>query len=245
MFVEVDYQGTGLVSFADFILLLKDMGAMLSYEECQTLARPYSLSPSSYLPPSAYPSSNLNHLDSFREVKLKGSITGRERVKPSFGDFLSNHNLEDLVEEREKKRRQKQEHVQEESERWKYEDYEMEDDTEIQYPLFVKELSEMLEDVLDRQGGISLSAAARLPWVLKEFELVDVLMSQLEAMNAVHRRKTLITLQYAFENADVKRVSFYLSGCLVCRSHLSLSLSLSLSVFHRPENSMDSLSLPP
>ena len=206
MFVEVDFKGSGLVSFDEFVVLLKDMGAMFSYEESQHLARPYAIPPRHYVPESSYPSSNLNHLDQFRERKLIGSLNGRSKVKPGFGEFLSNHGLEDVLEDQENERKK---HAMTGNNAKG--DFPIEDDTMIQYPPFVKDLADMLEDLLDERGGLPMNP--RLPWVLKEFEFVDVLMTQLEAMNAVSRRKTLITLQYAFENADLKRVSECIYVC--------------------------------
>lgn len=182
-FVDVDSQGSGHIPFEKFCYILKDMGAMLSYEEYKVLALPFAIFED--LPPSKYPSSNLNHLESFRTKQLQGSLSGRSKVQSSFGSFLSNHALD--LDNRE--------------------DRSVDDltsDTLINYAEFVNELVNCLNELLDRQGGLPVTP--RLSWVLREFEFVDLLLSQLEGMTASNRRKVLITLQYALEAADIKEV---------------------------------------
>ena len=44
-----------------------------------------------------------------------------------------------------------------------------------------------------------------LPWLLREFELVDLLINQLELMMPGDRRRCLMALQYALANADLKQ----------------------------------------
>lgn len=82
------------------------------------------------------------------------------------------------------------------------------DTCRVEYPPFVQLLVEELETLLEAKGGLDLQSlnARRLPWVLKEMEFVDVLIAQLENMRATARRKVLITLQYALQNADAKQV---------------------------------------
>jgi hypothetical protein len=80
------------------------------------------------------------------------------------------------------------------------------DDSLLYYSDFVSELVKLLEQFIEKKGGLPVLTASKLPWVIKEFELVDLLLSQLESMNAMNRRKTLITLQYALENADINQV---------------------------------------
>jgi hypothetical protein len=43
-------------------------------------------------------------------------------------------------------------------------------------------------------------------WLLKEFELIDLLISQLELMSSSDRRRALMSLQYSLAAADVKQV---------------------------------------
>eukprot|EP01033_Poteriospumella_lacustris_P002266 gene2266-1657_t len=188
-FVEEDVQGSGVLSFAEFVSVVKSMGSMFSYHEYKVLAAPFVLEE----PPaaSAYPSSNLNHLKSFREAKLTGALRGKASTQGVIGDFLAEHHLGDIVQ-----RPITMADV----------DARVVDDSIIEYPPFVKMVVDELDALLEAKGGLDLTSASRLPWVLKEMEFVDVLITQLENMRATARRKVLITLQYALQNADTKQV---------------------------------------
>ena len=48
-----------------------------------------------------------------------------------------------------------------------------------------------------------------LPWLLREFELVDLLINQLELMMPGDRRRCLMALQYALAAADLKQEGGY------------------------------------
>lgn len=92
-FVEEDYQGSGLLSFLDFVGVLKDLGCMFSQHEYRVLAAPYVLAEDDHPAASAYPSSNLNHLSQFRDAKLTGALRGKAMTQSHFGDFLSEHGV--------------------------------------------------------------------------------------------------------------------------------------------------------
>lgn len=182
--MEVDLAGSGFVSFRDFCDVLRDMGVMMSHSEYVRLACPYALSPNVAVKPSSFPSSNLNHLQSFREVQLTGMLTGQQKLKPRFGEFLSQHGVLDENQDDEV-------------------EFMIEENTRIKYVDFVRDLADILEALIEQRGGLPLNP--RLDWTLKEFLFVDILISQLEAMTPTARRKTLLTLQYAFENADSEK----------------------------------------
>jgi len=44
-----------------------------------------------------------------------------------------------------------------------------------------------------------------VPWVIKEFDLIDLLLSQLESMDARSRRRLLMTMQYLLVSSDIKQ----------------------------------------
>ena len=54
-------------------------------------------------------------------------------------------------------------------------------------------------------GGGEGGDTAHLSWVLREFELVDMLINQLELMQPSDRRRCLMSLQYALAAADLKQ----------------------------------------
>lgn len=191
--MEIDFKATGMISFPDFVTVLKEMGVLLSRDEYKLLARPFLLDSSALPAESTHPSSNLNHLDSFRHSLLTGSLNGKMKTNEKFTNFLHSHNLKDSLQRSAMTSDYSLDDIQEES--------------MISYPDFVQQLVKELQQYLDKKGGIpTLSENKRLPWIIQEFELIDLLLTQLENMNASHRRKTLITLQYALENADLSQV---------------------------------------
>lgn len=187
-FVEVDHQGKGWIHVYEWEQVLRELGAMLSAEEYAILARPFLLLETRA--ESAYPSSNLNHITSFREAKVTGSLAGHAKLAKDsgrFADFLASHGLASHLPTSDDPDRQI-----------------VEKDSMVDYVDFVEVLSRTLDQMVENKGG--LPVVAKLPWIMKEFDLVDVLLSQLEAMKSTGRRKTLITLQYALENADSREV---------------------------------------
>jgi hypothetical protein len=54
----------------------------------------------------------------------------------------------------------------------------------------------------ENQGGVDMS---NFSWVLKEYELINVLVSQLELMPNNDRRQCLLSLQYTLTDADYKQ----------------------------------------
>ena len=189
-FLEIDQQSSGMIIFAEFILILKEMGVLLSRDEYQRLAQPFHLPQP--LVESHRPSAHLNHLDQFRTNVLSGSLQGRKKTNDFFDDFLSSHRLKDSV----------QRNLSDPSQ-----PIPLQDESLIAYQEFVQELVKCLQGYLEKKGGIpTLTETKRLPWIITEFELIDLLLTQLEEMSASHRRKTLITLQYALENADLSQV---------------------------------------
>jgi Ca2+-binding EF-hand superfamily protein len=200
-FIEIDYKGNGFISFSEFVIILKEMGCLLSRDEFKILAKPFIVENeedegegSGPYAESSYPSSHLNHLESFRNVSLTGTLSGKMKHNSKFSQFLSSNGLKHRVSSSIKSDLLSLDHIH--------------DDSLIYYSDFVSELVKLLEQFIEKKGGLPVLSASKLPWVIKEFELVDLLLSQLESMNAMNRRKTLITLQYALENADINQVKW-------------------------------------
>lgn len=179
-FVEFDSRGSGWVLFHEFKQILREFGAMLSAEEYAILARPFLL-----VDERKPVQHDFNEIQAFRDAKLTGSLTAHSKGAPRFADFLTSHGLEGTITQEEKQNS-------------------LTDDSMVDYVDFVEVLARMLGSLLDEKGGLPI--VPKLPWIMKEFDFVDVLLSQLESMKSNTRRKTLITLQYALENADSREV---------------------------------------
>ena len=186
-FVEMDENGSGVHDFRTFHDILKDLGVLLTHQDVMRVARHYAVE--GERADSAYPTSNLNHLQSFRDAKLKGSLRGAAKANPVVGNWLASSGvgLSDA------------------------EDYYGDRNGVvggslggIDYNHFVTDLSEILLKILERDGGVVIGT--RFPWILKEFEFVDALICQLEEMKPTQRRKVLMSLQYSLSAADPKQV---------------------------------------
>jgi hypothetical protein len=88
----------------------------------------------------------------------------------------------------------------------------------VEYLPLVDRMVRILEILIEKQGGIVVggrrgrgdeSALAgdtdRVGWILREFELIDLLISQLELMPPGDRRRCLMTLQYNLAAADLNQ----------------------------------------
>lgn len=188
-FIEQDNNGSGLLDFRTFHDVLKDIGVLLTHQDVLRVARQFRSAGDRA--ESAYPTSNLNHIQSFRDAQLRGSLRGASKSNPVVGDWLATSGV-GLDRE---------------------EDYYGDRDgniggglDSIDYNAFVTELAEILIKMLERDGGVVIGT--RFPWILKEFEFVDALICQLEEMKPTQRRKVLMSLQYALSAADPKQVRF-------------------------------------
>ena len=181
-FLEVDGSNSGLIDFESFAMILKDMGSLLTFQDLMVLAYRHMELDAEGVPVNARPAApQMDHLQSFRQKKLTGSLRGAAKVKPSFGEFLSNSGIvfDELDEENGRML--------------------------IRYEPFIRDLETMLEIMMDKQGGVVLGTG-KYPWILQEYEFVDALICQLEAMKPSQRRRTLISFQYALSAADPKQV---------------------------------------
>lgn len=198
-FVESDESGSGHLTFKQFSDVLKDIGCLLTHQDLVAVAKSFipttastaAAAADSVVDPqvqASHPSSNLNHIQSFRDAKLKGTLKGAAMSNPVVGEWLSSSGigLEDYYGDRNGNTLGNKE--------------------SIDYNAFVSELAEIMSDLLDQRGGVVM--ANQFPWILREFELVDTLICQLEEMNPPQRRKMLMSLQYALSAADPKQVHY-------------------------------------
>ena len=187
-FVEQDTAGSGVMDFRAFHDVLKDIGVLLTHQDVLRVARHY-ITPGER-PESAYPTSNLNHIQSFRDNQLRGSLRGAAKTRPVIGDWLATSGVG----------------LESQEDYYGNRDGVVGGDvSNIDYTAFVTDLAEMLIKVLERDGGVVIGNS--FPWILKEFEFVDALICQLEEMKPSQRRKVLMSLQYALSAADPKGVS--------------------------------------
>ena len=185
--MEKDLNGTGAVTFEDFSEVLKEIGSMLSYQDKFVIASAFVSKGDRAS--SSFPSSNLNHINTFKNMKLQGSLSGASKSSAIFGDWLSSSqmNLDNYTSS--------------------MNDHTIDNmkDMLIEYPAFVTQLVEILEKFIENTGGIPLSS--KIPWFLKEYDFINILIVQLEAMRPTQRRKVLMTLQYSLNVADPKQVT--------------------------------------
>ena len=176
-FKDCDTRGSGVLPFNDFCQACKDLGVMLTHQDLASIARRFAAKGDKA--DAALPSSHLDHIDSFRNKVLEGSLKGKADKDPRFGDWLSSSGIG-------------------------FEQSGLDSDLLVEYKPFVSKLVDQLEVLMRKKGGLPL-AASTAPWTLKEFDLVDTLISQLEMMKPSERRRCLMSLQYALSAADMRQ----------------------------------------
>jgi hypothetical protein len=205
-FVERDQSMKRTLEFETvYDVLVNHFGSTCSYEEIFSLAIKFG---EEETPPDAFKESV--SANSFRSLQLRGSLSGAEKVNPSFERWLRGAQGTRSLPTAEKKRI------------WAM------GMAQIDYPLFVERLVETIEQIVEALGGVQLPARAQ-PWVLREYDFVDYLLSQLEGMETQTRRRTVMALQHALAAADPKQVRVPVRW--LDRSLLMWPLSLSLSSF--------------
>jgi len=174
-FKDVDVYDKKVLGLGQFISVCKDLGIMLTYKELTFIAKRYA---AKGMPAdSALSSSNLDHIDSFKGRVLEGSLKGVANNNAKFGEWLSSSGLP------------------------------LNDPTDenifVEYEGFVGSLVDCLESLMEKKGGLIVTSSA--PWTLKEFELVDILICQLEDMKPSDRRRCLMALSYSLSLADSRQ----------------------------------------
>ena len=166
-------------------VLTEDFGTHLSLEEIITLTESFTLrkQQSEVLDRRSLHSSDV--VSAFRNSQLGGSLRGAAAVDGTFRNWLDHHDVTPRGE-----RIGLSEHL------------------FVDYPRFVVTFVDNLEQVIEAMGGISIPEKP-MPWILKEFWLLDFMLSHLEALDSRERRRQLMTLQYALSTADPKEVNTY------------------------------------
>lgn len=174
-FKDVDAYDSKVLGLGQFISVCKDLGIMLTYKEITFIAKRYAAK--GVPTDSALPSSNLDHIGSFKNRVLEGSLKGAANNNNKFGEWLSSSGLP------------------------------LNDPTDenifVEYEGFVGALVDCLEGLMEKRGGLIITSSA--PWTLKEFELVDILICQLEDMKPSDRRRCLMSLSYSLALADSRQ----------------------------------------
>ena len=158
-------------------VLTEDLGSHLSLDDTIILSEPYTLQKQPEVE---------RHLSdvvsAFRSSQLKGSLRGSAAADRTIRNWLD-HNGIDSRGDRDG----------------------LADDLLVDYSRFVVAFVDLLEQVIDAMGGISIPEKP-MPWILKEFWLLDFMLSHLETLDSRERRRQLMTLQYALATADPKEV---------------------------------------
>eukprot|EP01034_Spumella_vulgaris_P022749 gene22749-28907_t len=187
-FAETDRDNNGAVPFEAFCDILRDMGSMLTGGENLTLAKKYliQLSGEEMRENGEYFNgiSSDDPVTAFRNTKLSGSLRGAAKVQPHFNNWLSDNTINSKTGN----------NAQTGGSR----------NSGVVYEPFCRRMEEILLALLDQQGGVVVGQSA-VPWILKEYEFVDTLICQLEAMKPTSRRRALMALQYALSAADPKQ----------------------------------------
>jgi hypothetical protein len=184
--LEKDLQKEKTLSMGSFYeVLTEDFGTHLSLEEIITLTESFTLrkQQSEVLDRRSLHSSDV--VSAFRNSQLGGSLRGAAAVDGTFRNWLDHHDVTPRGE-----RIGLSEHL------------------FVDYPRFVVTFVDNLEQVIEAMGGISIPEKP-MPWILKEFWLLDFMLSHLEALDSRERRRQLMTLQYALSTADPKEVNTY------------------------------------
>lgn len=201
-FGSADQGDTGVLPFERFSRVLRELGIMLDGEDCKIVLQYFN---------AKSPNANVHGRDasggafgehkdavsSFQNKQMHGTLSGAMKSDPQFADFMiSNHigqGLESTVGEQ-----------------------------YVEYEAFVHKLTEAVGSVIaakkagvDKYGvGVlgtmyttEASEEAELAkqgqWVIKEFDLVEQLICQLELMKPAAKRRCLISLQYSLLTGDV------------------------------------------
>ena len=195
-FAAMDTSRLGVLAFTPFSRVLRDLGVMLDHQETLSIATRFEAKGSKAAAALGreFPSDGGDFLRDFKDERLQSSLRGHIGEDPSFGKWLASN-------------------VPGKSGVMTASDSQ---NLAVDYTAFVAKLSDIMETIIDREGGLIPTAglggrgtitdngeAERL-WMLKEFDLIEALICQLELMRPSERRRCLLSLQYAVTTADAK-----------------------------------------
>ena len=199
-FAAVDTSRLGILPFAQFSRVLRDLGVMLDHQENLSIAQRFEVKG-----PRAAAALGREHSDpawvgdedtaeDFRDERLRGNLRGMVGEDPTFGNWLASH-----VPGKGASRSTDSSNL------------------AVNYTEFVAKLADIMETIIDREGGlvptaglggrgnISDNGESERLWMLREFDLMEALICQLELMRPNDRRRCLLSLQYAVTAADAKQ----------------------------------------
>lgn len=213
-FLEYDVEETGMIPFHYFTTILHEFGVLFSQYEYKLLAKPYVLFEAIPIPKHLTSSMTATRgataaetpLEFFRNERLLAHLRGALQVQqtPVLGQFLSQHSMDVPWNGKGKQGPPAGEEDEMDVDMW------IQKNTMLLYPIFVQDLSDVFEHYMAQHEGLINNLHPKLSWTLEEFSFVDHLLNQLESMTADKRRKTLISLQYTLENADLNEVCLFI-----------------------------------
>ncbi len=182
-FIRADTVRSGVLTFSLWTQIMGDIGCLMLPDELKKLGSYFQVGHA----PSKHPE-NDNEIAIYREKKIKSMLSGAAKADERFASWLASSDtglgLEDI------------------------------DEPLIAYqPLCVK-LAAVIEDQIENGGGMvagpgmskggskEVDSVLNGLWMLREFELIENLICQLELMKPNDRRRCLMSLQYALAAAD-------------------------------------------
>jgi Ca2+-binding EF-hand superfamily protein len=191
-FLRSDVVKSGVLSHSNWCDVMSDIGCMLLPDELKVLGSYFQVGITTA-------NSNKNpetddEIKSFREKKIKSMLSGAAKADERFASWLANSDTGLGLEDK--------------------------DEPLIAYQPFCVKLSSCIEDLIDNGGGLvagpgmggaggpgsskEVDTVLNGLWMLREFELIENLICQLELMKPNDRRRCLMSLQYALAAADTK-----------------------------------------
>ena len=191
-FLRADTARAGVLPFSAWASIMGDLGAMLDRDELVSLSS-YFESKQSSASSAQY---DQDDVVSFRDKQAKGMLRGAAKSDPKFGKWLEGSGTGIGLEDQ--------------------------DEPLVCYSALVGKLTQVIEAVIESGGGLVAGPGMRKSkgggkgdnsrevdlveqglWMLREFELIENLICQLELMKPNNRRRCLMSLQYALAAADV------------------------------------------
>jgi Ca2+-binding EF-hand superfamily protein len=190
-FCEEDLEASGSLDLKTFGAAMRGIGGMLTLNEISIVAKKYRESDDGKMGSSGMGSmarwdDSENAAKSMRDRQMTGTLRGAARAEGgAFGEWLTGQGIG------------------------------LEENFKVNYTSFVKDLVKVIgameeshrsfgERSNERRKGIE-SRVGSNSWMLKDFDVVDMLITQLEEMKPGPRRRVLMSLQYALTSADANQ----------------------------------------
>lgn len=171
-FVEMDNRSSGKLLLEEFAEVLNNLGSAIAVDDLTFLGSVYGIEDENQ---PLYASNSGDYVSTLRDRMLSGSLSGAAKANPTFGSWVAKTGI-GLAGPANR--------------------------TVVDYIAFSEKLAEVLERLIHQKNGVEIGIGSKYPWVLKEYDLIDTLICQLEEMTPSQRRRTLMSLQYALSAAD-------------------------------------------